>query len=210
MFLCSMILLATTGNGRIGNACRWRRKCPIAINRSFLCRNPVIVHALWNQLASCRSRLRYSRICTYVLRVASKPHVQRKTAGWTWVSEGAAKSDGSVELTPFITSQTKRACSPTLHVGITNLDGQQQRGPLPLPRNYPISCSEFSQQNIMKSRELRKFPKGEHCSECPARRWYLESGFRYCQNGHRVEVCDCCFLRFIKPNLTQFPGLRRV
>lgn len=40
----------------------------------------------------------------------------------------------------------------------------------------------------MEGRELHRFPKGQTCSECPARRYYLESGFRYCQNGHRVEV----------------------
>ena len=39
-------------------------------------------------------------------------------------------------------------------------------------------------------RELRRFRPGEACEECPARRWYAESGFRYCENGHRVEVRD--------------------
>ncbi|OIW32142.1 hypothetical protein CONLIGDRAFT_571387 [Coniochaeta ligniaria NRRL 30616] len=39
----------------------------------------------------------------------------------------------------------------------------------------------------MEGRELRRFPKGQTCSECPAKRYYQESGFRYCQNGHRVE-----------------------
>ncbi|KAB5572354.1 putative ribosomal protein [Coniochaeta sp. 2T2.1] len=39
----------------------------------------------------------------------------------------------------------------------------------------------------MEGRDLKRFPKGQTCSECPARRYYTESGFRYCQNGHRVE-----------------------
>ncbi|PKS08857.1 hypothetical protein jhhlp_003468 [Lomentospora prolificans] len=37
------------------------------------------------------------------------------------------------------------------------------------------------------SRELRRFPHGEGCSECRAKKWYLENGFRYCQNGHRIQ-----------------------
>lgn len=36
-------------------------------------------------------------------------------------------------------------------------------------------------------RELRKFPRGERCPECGARRYYLESGLRFCSNGHQVE-----------------------
>ncbi|KAI3587748.1 ubiquitin family-domain-containing protein [Fusarium oxysporum f. sp. albedinis] len=36
-------------------------------------------------------------------------------------------------------------------------------------------------------RDLRKFPRGERCPECGARRWYLENGLRYCSNGHQVE-----------------------
>ncbi|KAK0643489.1 putative ribosomal protein [Cercophora newfieldiana] len=39
----------------------------------------------------------------------------------------------------------------------------------------------------MASRELKRFPRGETCADCPARRWYLESGRRYCENGHQVE-----------------------
>lgn len=38
-----------------------------------------------------------------------------------------------------------------------------------------------------KGRELHRFPFGERCDECRAKRWYAESGFRYCQNGHRIE-----------------------
>jgi RNA polymerase I-specific transcription initiation factor RRN7 len=38
------------------------------------------------------------------------------------------------------------------------------------------------------NRELHRFPRGETCPECPARRWYSEGGFRYCQNGHQIEV----------------------
>ncbi|KAJ2902579.1 uncharacterized protein MKZ38_000340 [Zalerion maritima] len=34
---------------------------------------------------------------------------------------------------------------------------------------------------------LRKFPAGERCEECGARKWYQESGHRYCQRGHRLE-----------------------
>ncbi|RGP76796.1 polymerase i core factor subunit [Fusarium longipes] len=36
-------------------------------------------------------------------------------------------------------------------------------------------------------RDLRKFPRGERCPECGARRWYLEYGLRFCSNGHQVE-----------------------
>ncbi|KPM34078.1 hypothetical protein AK830_g12494 [Neonectria ditissima] len=36
-------------------------------------------------------------------------------------------------------------------------------------------------------RELRKFPRGERCPECGVRKWYLESGLRFCSNGHQVE-----------------------
>ncbi|KAL2887118.1 Ubiquitin-60S ribosomal protein L40 [Ceratocystis lukuohia] len=38
------------------------------------------------------------------------------------------------------------------------------------------------------NRELHRFPKGsERCSRCRAKRWYQESGLRYCQNGHQIE-----------------------
>ncbi|KAH6856757.1 hypothetical protein B0I37DRAFT_426180 [Chaetomium sp. MPI-CAGE-AT-0009] len=39
----------------------------------------------------------------------------------------------------------------------------------------------------MAPRRHHRFPRGETCSECPARRWYLENGRRYCENGHQVE-----------------------
>ncbi|KAK4450696.1 hypothetical protein QBC34DRAFT_459788 [Podospora aff. communis PSN243] len=39
----------------------------------------------------------------------------------------------------------------------------------------------------MAQHDLHRFPRGETCADCPARRWYLESGRRYCQNGHQVE-----------------------
>ncbi|KAL1835907.1 hypothetical protein VTJ49DRAFT_5898 [Mycothermus thermophilus] len=39
----------------------------------------------------------------------------------------------------------------------------------------------------MAPRRHHRFPHGERCSECPARRWYLENGRRYCENGHQVE-----------------------
>ncbi|CAG7566566.1 unnamed protein product [Fusarium equiseti] len=35
--------------------------------------------------------------------------------------------------------------------------------------------------------DLRKFPRGERCPECGARKWYLEYGLRFCSNGHQVE-----------------------
>src|SRR5690554_4516124 len=38
-----------------------------------------------------------------------------------------------------------------------------------------------------ESRVLKRFPRGEACSVCRAKRWYVENGFRYCQNGHRVQ-----------------------
>ncbi|KAK4156227.1 hypothetical protein C8A00DRAFT_30925 [Chaetomidium leptoderma] len=39
----------------------------------------------------------------------------------------------------------------------------------------------------MSQRRHHRFPRGETCSDCPARRWYLENGRRYCENGHQVE-----------------------
>ncbi|KAK4100825.1 hypothetical protein N658DRAFT_450300 [Parathielavia hyrcaniae] len=39
----------------------------------------------------------------------------------------------------------------------------------------------------MAPRRHHRFPRGETCSECPARRWYHENGLRYCENGHQVE-----------------------
>ncbi|KAK4204110.1 putative ribosomal protein [Triangularia verruculosa] len=39
----------------------------------------------------------------------------------------------------------------------------------------------------MARKEYKRFPSGQTCSECPARRWYLEDGMRFCENGHRVE-----------------------
>lgn len=39
-----------------------------------------------------------------------------------------------------------------------------------------------------RGQELHRFPAGERCDECRAKRWYAESGLRYCQNGHRIEV----------------------
>ncbi|KAF5693854.1 hypothetical protein FDENT_1692 [Fusarium denticulatum] len=45
-----------------------------------------------------------------------------------------------------------------------------------------------NQVRIMdERRDLRKFPRGERCPECGARRWYLENGLRFCSNGHQVE-----------------------
>lgn len=37
-------------------------------------------------------------------------------------------------------------------------------------------------------RDLRRFRPGDSCDECNARRWYSDSGFRYCENGHLIEV----------------------
>ncbi|GAB1318802.1 Polymerase i core factor subunit [Madurella fahalii] len=39
----------------------------------------------------------------------------------------------------------------------------------------------------MARRRHHRFPRGETCSECPARKWYSENGRRYCENGHQVE-----------------------
>ena len=35
--------------------------------------------------------------------------------------------------------------------------------------------------------KLCRFPPGERCDECGARRYYEEGGFRYCKRGHRQE-----------------------
>ena len=39
----------------------------------------------------------------------------------------------------------------------------------------------------MAERETHRFPKGETCAECPARRYYHEGGRRYCERGHQIE-----------------------
>lgn len=39
-----------------------------------------------------------------------------------------------------------------------------------------------------RRKELHRFPPGEFCDECRVRKWYAESGFRYCENGHRIEA----------------------
>ncbi|OAA54808.1 RNA polymerase 1 specific transcription initiation factor [Niveomyces insectorum RCEF 264] len=36
-------------------------------------------------------------------------------------------------------------------------------------------------------RELHRFRHGGSCDECNARRWYSDSGFRYCEHGHLIE-----------------------
>ncbi|CAN8102209.1 unnamed protein product [Discula destructiva] len=38
-----------------------------------------------------------------------------------------------------------------------------------------------------RRKELHRFPGGERCDECRTRRWYAESGLRYCKNGHQIE-----------------------
>ena len=37
-------------------------------------------------------------------------------------------------------------------------------------------------------RDLRRFRPGDSCDDCNAGRWYSDSGFRYCENGHLIEV----------------------
>ncbi|KAK4231292.1 putative ribosomal protein [Podospora fimiseda] len=39
----------------------------------------------------------------------------------------------------------------------------------------------------MPPRSYRRFPKRQTCDECSSRRWYLQDGLRYCENGHQVE-----------------------
>ncbi|KAK4193922.1 putative ribosomal protein [Podospora australis] len=39
----------------------------------------------------------------------------------------------------------------------------------------------------MAPRTHHRFPRGQTCAECPAKRWYLQDGLRYCENGHQVE-----------------------
>ncbi|CAK7262857.1 hypothetical protein SEPCBS57363_000258 [Sporothrix epigloea] len=36
-------------------------------------------------------------------------------------------------------------------------------------------------------RDLRRFRPGDSCDDCNAGRWYSDSGFRYCENGHLIE-----------------------
>ena len=37
--------------------------------------------------------------------------------------------------------------------------------------------------------EVRRLPRGERCSQCGDRKYYLESGMRFCaSNGHEIEV----------------------
>nr|CDP26956.1 Putative protein of unknown function [Podospora anserina S mat+] len=40
---------------------------------------------------------------------------------------------------------------------------------------------------MVPPRKHHRFPSGQTCSECPAKKWYLDNGMRFCQNGHRVE-----------------------
>lgn len=40
--------------------------------------------------------------------------------------------------------------------------------------------------------ELHRFRSGNKCDECGAKRYYTESGFRYCVQGHRIEVSQRC------------------
>ncbi|KAK4166005.1 putative ribosomal protein [Cladorrhinum sp. PSN259] len=39
----------------------------------------------------------------------------------------------------------------------------------------------------MAPRSYRRFPQGQTCDECSSRRWYLQDGLRYCENGHQVQ-----------------------
>ncbi|KAK0629776.1 hypothetical protein B0T17DRAFT_526460 [Bombardia bombarda] len=39
----------------------------------------------------------------------------------------------------------------------------------------------------MAGRRHHRFPRGETCDDCPARRWYIENGHKFCENGHQVE-----------------------
>lgn len=39
-----------------------------------------------------------------------------------------------------------------------------------------------------RRKELHRFRPGESCDECRARKYYDESGFRYCENGHQIEA----------------------
>ena len=39
----------------------------------------------------------------------------------------------------------------------------------------------------MVKRQFRRFRDGETCAECPARRWYVETGHGYCERGHQIE-----------------------
>ncbi|KAH8889783.1 hypothetical protein GQ53DRAFT_689723 [Thozetella sp. PMI_491] len=36
-------------------------------------------------------------------------------------------------------------------------------------------------------KKYRRFPDNGQCEFCPSRKWYQESGRRYCENGHQVE-----------------------
>lgn len=51
-----------------------------------------------------------------------------------------------------------------------------------MPSHDPLNHEIMSESRILK-----RFPRGEGCSECRAKKWYVENGFRYCQNGHRVQ-----------------------
>jgi hypothetical protein len=51
-----------------------------------------------------------------------------------------------------------------------------------------LASNKRQKSRTMAPRRHHRFPRGETCSDCPARRWYLENGRRYCENGHQVEV----------------------
>lgn len=39
-----------------------------------------------------------------------------------------------------------------------------------------------------RRKELHRFRPGDSCDECRARKYYDESGFRYCENGHQIQA----------------------
>ncbi|KAK1755777.1 putative ribosomal protein [Echria macrotheca] len=39
----------------------------------------------------------------------------------------------------------------------------------------------------MPKQRLKWFRRGETCPDCPARRWYIDNGLQYCENGHQIQ-----------------------
>ncbi|KAK3688137.1 hypothetical protein B0T22DRAFT_146131 [Podospora appendiculata] len=40
---------------------------------------------------------------------------------------------------------------------------------------------------MASSQGFRKFPKGQKCDICNSTRWYVESGLKFCQEGHQID-----------------------
>lgn len=57
------------------------------------------------------------------------------------------------------------------------------------PHKNTNSSIELPHIAMSDRRETRRLPKGERCSHCGDRKYYIENGMRFCgANGHEIEV----------------------